>query len=249
MSYALITGASSGIGYEAAKQLNNLGYDLILVARRLDKLNELKETLKGNILVLSYDLSKENDIYSLIDNIKNYDIKVFINNAGFGDCGYIKETSFEKELNMIDLNIRGLYILTKKAIEIMNDGYILNVASVAGILHAGPYMSQYYGTKAYVRSFTEGISFELKEHKSKLSISALCPGPVKTEFDKNANVNFSLKGITAKKCVSYALKKMFKKKVVIIPGGKVRFLVFFQRLLSRKSVNKIIAKSQKKKVL
>ena len=95
MSYALITGASSGIGYEAAKKLNSLGYDLILVARRLDKLNELKELLKGDIITLSYDLSREDNIYSLIENIKSYDIKVFINNAGFGECGYIKETSLE----------------------------------------------------------------------------------------------------------------------------------------------------------
>lgn len=248
MSYALITGASSGIGYEAAKKLNSLGYDLILVARRLDKLNELKELLNGDIITLSYDLSREDNIYSLIENIKSYDIKVFINNAGFGECGYIKETSLEKELNMIDLNVRGLYILTKKALEIMDEGYILNVASVAGILHAGPYMSQYYATKAYVRSFSEGIAYELRENKSKVSVSVLCPGPVETEFDKNANVKFSLKGISAEKCVSYALKKMFKRRVIIIPGGKVRFMVFFQRILRRKSVNRIISKSQKRKL-
>ena len=248
MSYALITGASSGIGREFAHLLEQKGYDLILVARREELLNELKNELKCDVVVFPYDLSIEDNCKELIEKIKEYNISIFINNAGYGECGYIMSTSYEKELNMIDLNIRCVYILTKMMLSVMKKGHILNVASVAGLLPAGPYMSQYYATKAYVRSLSEGINYELRKNKSNIYVSALCPGPVDTEFNDVANVKFALKGISAKKCVTYAYKKMMKNKTVIVPTFKLRLALFSQRFVSRKCAIKIAAHQQQKKM-
>lgn len=247
MSYALITGASSGIGEEFARVLSRDGYDLILVARREDRLLKLKESLNTNVIVYPMDISEIDNCYKLMDSIKDLDVKVFINNAGFGDCGYILETDINRELNMIDLNVKALYLLTKLALKSFEVS-ILNVASFAGILYAGPYMSQYYATKAYVRSFSEGISYELRKNKSKSRVSVLCPGPVKTEFDSAANVNFSLKGMKVSKCVKYAYKKFKKKKVVIIPGASIRLASFGTRFTPRGMANGICARQQKKKL-
>lgn len=246
--YALITGASSGIGEEFAKRLNNEGYDLILVARSESKLNELKKELKGNIIIKSFDLSIEENNYKLINEIKDLDIKIFINNAGFGECGYILETSMEKEIQMLNLNVKALYILTKLALKEFNNIKILNIASIAGILPAGPYMAQYYGSKAYVRSFSESIAYELKKAKSNNSVHVLCPGPVKTNFDKNANVEFSLKGQPVDKCVSYTLKKLKKNKTLIIPKFSIKCAALFSRLMPHKMIIRIAAKSQIRKI-
>lgn len=120
---------------------------------------------------------------------------------------------------MIDVNIKAVHILTKKFLPDMiarNEGYILNVASVAGLMPAGPYMATYYATKAYVTSFTSAIAEEL-EKKSNVYVGSLCPGPVDTEFNQVADVKFNLKGITSEYCVNYALDKMYKRKKIIVP--------------------------------
>ena len=125
---------------------------------------------------------------------------MLINCAGFGDFGAFTTTSLDKELEMIDVNIKAVHILTKKFLPDMiakNEGYILNVASVAGLMPAGPYMATYYATKAYVTSFTSAIAEELEEKKSNVYVGSLCPGPVDTEFNKVADVKFNLKGITS----------------------------------------------------
>ena len=245
--YALITGASSGIGYEFAKKLSK-EYDLILVSRRIERLNELKNKLNCNCIVIPLDLTKNGAVDELAFKIKNLDIKLVINNAGFGECGYFLETDSSKEEKMIDLNVKALYLLFKKMTLLMEDGYILNVSSIAGLLPGGAYMSQYYATKAYVTSLTLGVGEELRQNKSKLRVGCLCPGPVNTEFNDVANVRFALNGISTDKCVSYALKKIKKNKTIIIPGFTIKMANFFSRFVPRKMLVKIVSHQQKKKI-
>lgn len=245
--YACITGASSGLGSEFARQLSLLGYDLILVARREDRLKSLACELKTNVIIMSYDLGIENNCYKLADSIKEYDVRLFVNNAGFGTCGAFTSTDINKELNMLDVNCRAVYILTKLMVKQMSEGIILNVASSAGLFPAGPYMAQYYATKAYVTSLSSGIECELKQAKSKLHIACLCPGPVDTEFNDVANVKFALKGISAEKCVRYALKKM-KKKNIIVPGLYMRIATKSSKLARRDTIVRMTSHQQKKKM-
>ena len=178
-SYAVITGASSGIGAEFAKRLAAEGYDLILIARREDRLKKISEKLKKlgtECMIIEADLSKISNCRKLIDYISKKNIGIFINNAGFGDCGAFLESDTEKELNMIDLNVKALHYLTKGAAKIMDRqgyGYILNVASSAGLIPAGPYMATYYATKAYVTSLTRAVAEEFKQKNSRVYIGCL----------------------------------------------------------------------------
>lgn len=248
--YALITGASSGIGYEYAKLLDELGYKTIIVARRKEALLNLKSSLKNECIILTYDLSDINNCKMLIQDIKKYDIQLFINNAGFGDFSLFNEMDINKGLSMIDLNVKTLTYLFYEMLNIFiknNKGIILNVSSIAGLLPGGPYMSVYYATKAYVTSITRAVAYENRKNKN-IKIKVLCPGPVLTEFNSVANVEFALKSISAKACVKYSLKKMDKNNVVIAPTFGVRFTNKFSRFLSTKRLLKICYKSQKKKL-
>ena len=248
MRYALITGASSGIGREFAIQLAG-SYKLILVARREERLIELKNSLNTECILFTLDLSIEENCFKLFEAIKDLDIEIVINNAGFGDCGYFLDNDLNKEIDMINLNIKALHILTKLMINKLNgEGYILNVASSAGLLPAGPYMSTYYASKGYVTSLTRGIAKELKENHNSTYIGCLCPGPVDTEFNNVANVKFALKGITATQCVSYALRKMKKRKVVIIPGMQMKFAIILGRFIPQTLLITITKNQQKKKL-
>ena len=208
---ALVTGASSGIGKDIAKELAQKGYDLILVARNEEKLNKVKKELeKEDIKVenIIMDLSNEESCKELHKRAKNVDI--LVNNAGFGDCGNFTRTDLEKEIKMIKTNITAYHILTKLYLTEMknkNNGKILNVASIAGFM-PGPLMATYYATKAYIVRLSEGIREELKKEKSKVQISILCPGPVKTNFNNIANVRFHLREADSKKVAKYAIKKM-----------------------------------------
>jgi short-subunit dehydrogenase len=250
-NYCLITGASSGIGKEFAKRLASK-YNLILVARREERLLELKRELDTEVIIKCADLSKKDNIDALYNAIKEYKIEMFINNAGFGLAGDILETDIDKEIQMIDVNVKALYILDKLILKKMKEdnikGYVLNVGSIAGILRCGPYMSQYYATKSYVVSLTLGIRRELKENKSGIYIGCLCPGPVNTEFNDVAEVSFSLKGVSTERVVDYARKKMLKKKPLIVPTFSLKLLIFFRRFISNNFLARIVAKQQKKKL-
>lgn len=247
---ALITGASSGIGKEFAKQLSKMGYDVILVARRTERLEELSKKLKTNSQIIKADLSNENEVKTLYEKTKNENIDILINNAGFGALGNFEEIDLEREIEMINTNVKAVHILTKLFLKdfIKKDkGYILNVASIAGFF-SGPYLATYYATKSYVLTLTESIYGELKNKKSNVYVGALCPGPVKTEFDQVANVKFSLKGVTAPYVTKYAIEKMFKGKNIILPSFSVKSAVFFSRFVPRKMLLKIVSKSQTKKM-
>lgn len=194
---ALITGASSGIGRDVARELSKKGYDLILVARDENKLQQLKQELTTNIEIVSLDLSNVENCKELYE--KHKDIDILINNAGFGDCGKFWETDLDKEIQMIQTNIIAYHVLTKLYLKNMKEkdsGIILNVASIAGFM-PGPLMATYYATKNYVVKLSESIREELRKDKSKVQISILCPGPVNTNFNKVANVEFDLKGLSS----------------------------------------------------
>jgi short-subunit dehydrogenase len=268
--WAVITGASSGIGAEFARQLWARGYDLLLVARRMERMETLKKELFGsekdstnhgkerNILTLSADLSDIHGVDALIRKVeelqeeeKSSDVGVWINCAGFGAAGPFSEIETEREVDMIRVNVTGLHILTKAALHIMerqNYGQILNVASSAGLFPGGPYMATYYATKAYVVSLTRAIAQELKEGTSNIYIGALCPGPVNTEFNDVANVKFALTGITPQNCVQYALKGMDRRKTILVPTITLKAATFFSKLLTAGLILPLVGHQQKKKI-
>ena len=248
--YALITGASSGIGYECAKILANKGYDLIITARSIDKLNklsdEIKSTYNKDVVILPLDISKKESINELFDKTKDYKIEVVINNAGLGKVGMFYEVTDDEDYNMININVTAMHMVLKHYAEVLDNAYILTVASVASFC-PGPKMATYYATKNYIRSYAEALHFELKKMKKNVGITILAPGPVNTNFNDTANVTFTLKGVAADKCASYAIKRMFKKKKFATPKWSVRAATRFMRILPHRTSMRICFKSQSKK--
>lgn len=246
---ALITGASSGIGRDMARVLSEKGYDLILVARRKDRLEELKKDLRTDVEIICWDVSEKENCFSLYNEVKDKDIDIVINNAGFGIFGKFTDIDVEKEINMIDVNIKAVDILTKlflKDFKEKDKGYILNVASSAAFL-PGPLLSSYYATKAYVLRLTEAIYEELRRDKSNVYVGILCPGPVDTEFNKVANVKFALKGLTSEYVAKYAINKMFSKKLIIVPGFLMKCARFATKITPEKLLLKVAYNQQRKK--
>lgn len=246
--YALITGASSGIGMQMARLLAKKKYNLLLVARRRDKLIELENDLKKDgieVLIYEYDLSVEDNLKLLYDDVKDFDIDVLINNAGFGKIGLLNELKYEDGIQMINTNIRAVYGLTHLFINKVSS-HILNVGSLASFM-PGPKMANYYATKAYVLSFSRAVNYELKKNKKKLRVSCLCPGPVKTEFNAVAKGSFKVRGISKEKCAKMGIKKMFKNKEVIYTTCGVRFIAFMCKFVPHKFVEKISYNMQDKK--
>lgn len=243
---ALITGASSGMGADMARVLVDEGYEVILVARRKTKLEKLQKELGDKAKVIVKDISSTFNCMELYNEVKDEDIDILINNAGFGVFGEFNKTNLDRELDMIDLNIKSVHTLTKLFLKdfIKKDrGYILNVASSAGFM-SGPLMATYYATKNYIVSLTSAIYEELRKEGSNVSISALCPGPVDTEFNKVARVHFSIKGLNSMDVSKYAIKKMFDEKLIIVPSLKMKLGLFFLRFLPRKLMLKISYKIQ-----
>ncbi len=243
---ALITGASSGIGRDMARYLASKNIDLILVARRKEKLQELKKELKVKVEIFCFDLTEKESVFELFETVKNKKIDILINNAGFGLFGDFLETNLNRELEMIDLNIICYHILTKlflQKFEQDNGGYILNVCSSAGFL-AGPHLATYYATKNYITKLTLAIYEELRRTNSKVSISAFCPGPVNTEFNKAGHGKFTIKGITSEYAAKQAIEKMFQKKLIIVPSLKMKLALFISRFTPWKILLKISYKIQ-----
>jgi len=246
---ALITGASSGIGRDMARVLASRGYDLILVARRKDRLEELKSEFKVNVKIIVLDLSIEENVYKLFQKCVKDNIDILINNAGFGLFGEFYKTDLDTELKMIDLNIKAYHILTKLFLQdfIKKDrGYILNVCSSAGFM-AGPILSTYYATKNYVTKLTMAINEELRVKKSKVVISALCPGPVASEFNKVAHGTFSIREANSYQVAEYAIKKLFKNKMIIVPTVMMKLTLFLNRFAPYRLALNIAYRIQKRK--
>ena len=249
----LLTGASSGIGKDMVKILNKKGYDLVLVARDEEKLNNVKKELEeekigSKIEIIAMDLSEEANCKKLCEQIK--DIDILINNAGFGDCGDFTKTDLEKEIKMIKTNIIAYHILMKEYLKEMKkrgSGKILNVASIAGFM-PGPLMATYYATKAYVVRLSEAVKEELKREKSKVKISILCPGPVATNFNNVANVKFKLREANSFDVAKYAIKKMEKGKFYIVPGLDVKIGKLGAKIFPTNLVAKVSYMVQKRKI-
>ena len=246
---ALITGASSGIGRDMARILSKKGYDLILVARRKERLLELKKELDTKVTTIAMDFSIEKNNYELYEKVKSKKIDVLINNAGFGLFGEFVKTEIDTELKMIDLNIKSYHILTKLFLQdfVRRDaGYILNVCSSAGFM-AGPRMATYYATKNYVTKLTMAINEELRVSKSNVTISALCPGPVSTEFNDVAHGTFAIREASSYEVAKYAIDKLFKHKMIIVPTFLMKLTLFFNRFAPYRLSLYIAYKIQKRK--
>jgi uncharacterized protein len=255
--YALITGASGGIGRQLAYHFAEDGYSLVLVARSKENLEELKKELENNysisVLISIKDLSKQEEALKLYDEIKQQRITVqfLVNNAGFGLYGTFIETSWAEEADMIDLNIKTLTYLTKLFLPEMverNEGRILNIASVASFL-PGPLMAVYYATKAYVLSFTEALENELKD--TNITISALCPGPTKTGFSDRANLSssklFESGALHVEDVAKVGYEQFMRGKTIIIPGAKFKVATMLPRFFPRKLITKVVRSMQEVK--
>ena len=246
----LITGASSGIGRDMARILAEKGYELVLVARDESKLKEVQEELvtkyNSKVKIVVMDLSNPDNCKTL--HAENQEIDLLINNAGFGDCGDFTQTSLNKELDMIDTNIKAYHILMKLYLIDMkkkNSGHILNVASIAGFM-PGPLMATYYATKSYVVRISEAVREELKKEKSNVKISVLCPGPVETNFNKVANVKFSLKEANSYDVAKYAINHL--NKFYIVPGLGVKFARIGVRFIPTSLAARFAYGAQKRKI-
>jgi short-subunit dehydrogenase len=255
MATALITGASNGIGLALAKIHAAKGGNLVLVARNKKKLNELKadweQQYKISVYTIGKDLSHLNaaqEVY-LETSAKNIQIDYLINNAGFGDFGMFVETNWEKEWQMINVNITALTQMTKLYLKDMvkrGTGKIMNVASTAAF-QSGPTMAVYYATKAYVLHFSEAIDNEVREHG--VTVTTLCPGATESGFQAAAAMEESnlVKGKklpTSEKVAKYGYNAMLKGKTVAIEGFMNRLLATSVRFIPRAIVVKVTRKMQ-----
>ena len=248
---ALTTGASSGIGRDMARDLAERGYNLILVARDKERLEELKKEFKVEVTIISTDLADSNNCKELYKEVKEKfgKIDILINNAGFGEFGFFTETNLEKEISLINTNITAVHVLTKLFLKDMKEadsGIILNVASIAGFL-PGPLMAAYYSSKSYVLRLSQSIREELKKQKSNVKISVLCPGPVNTNFNNVAGVKFGLPAFTSEYVAKYTIKKMLKNKFLIIPGLTIKLTAFASKIIPSVILSKFVYISQKRK--
>ena len=247
----LVTGASSGIGRDIAREFAKRKFDVILVARNVERLEELKQELineyKVNAEYLSMDLSKRENCIDLHSKVK--DIDILVNNAGLGDFGEFSETELTKDFSIIDTNITSVHVLTKLYLKDMkekNEGRILNVASIAGFM-PGPLMATYYASKNYVVRLSEAIREELNKTKSNVKISILCPGPVKTNFNNVANVKFELSSLTSEYVARYTVDKLLKNKFYIVPGKMIKVGKFLSKLVPTPLVAKVCYRLQRSK--
>ena len=246
---ALITGASNGLGIEFAKMHAAKGDNLVLVARSKDKMNLLKAEIEKrhniSVLVIGRDLSDAGAPKTIYNELKAQKIQVdyLINNAGFGDFGPFEKSNWEKQLQMINLNITAVAYFTRLFLPDMiknNYGKILNVASTASF-QPGPTMSVYFATKAFVLSFSEAIANEVKG--TGVTVTALCPGATATGFKTAASLDNSnlFKGTiaTSKSVAEYGYKSMMKGKTVVIHGLMNKIMAFSVRFAPRKAVTAI----------
>ena len=236
---ALVTGASSGIGRDIAREIAKRKYDVIIVARNEKALQELKEELEREYKVKVYikiiDLTGRDNCIKLYNEVKAEfkDIDVLVNNAGLGTCGRFTDTSLEKEEQIIDTNVTALHILMKLFLKDMctkNKGYIMNVASIAGFM-PGPLMATYYASKAYVIRLTQAVQKELKFQKSNVKVSVLCPGPVKTNFQKVADVKFNSPETESSVVARKAVAKMFNGRKIIFSSWYISLVRVFAKIL------------------
>jgi short-subunit dehydrogenase len=241
---ALITGASAGLGVEFARQLSSKGHRLVLAARRKDRLDALVAEL-GNARAVEIDLSEPGSTVALMSDLQEAgeQVDILVNNAGFGLRGPFAELDAARQREMIDLNCGALTELCRAVAGAMverRSGAILNVASTAAF-QPGPWMAVYFATKAYVLSFTEALHEELKPHGVK--ISALCPGPTRTEFGAVAGIQslgqFDRLSMEAEPVVLAGLDGLENNRAVVIPGTTNRIGAWSTRFAPRSFVRRV----------
>lgn len=244
---ALVTGASSGIGYEIARRLAAEGHNLVLVARRRERLDELARELmnahKITVTVVPLDLARPGAVDALHQRLQKESIPIdmLVNNAGLGHSGALIDLSVESVRSELDLNIGVLTEMCQRFGADMSRrglGKILNIASAAAF-QPGPWLAVYAASKAYVLSFSEALRQELKE--SGISVTVVCPGPVATEFhsvagtDTLAFIRFTPQ-MSAAELARHAVRAMHQRKSVVIPGLLNRINAFLPRFLPRNLV-------------
>lgn len=253
--YTLITGASSGIGKELAEIAAREGHNVILVARDEAALTTVAKDLAKrygiDAIVLVSDLTKQQSPQQIFDTItsKKVVVDTLINNAGFGDYGDFVQSDRVAQLGMINLNVRALTELTHLFLPAMvrrKTGYVMNLGSVAGFL-PGPYMSVYFASKAYVLSFSEALSAELRD--SGVSVTCLCPGSTKTSFGESAHVSEThstrTSHVTPRQVAEFGWKAMKDGKPVAVYGFGNRLSIIFTKFLPRRLVVRIVERIQK----
>lgn len=247
---ALITGASSGIGYEFSKLFAEAGYNLVLVARNKQKLKQLADELEGkfgtSVMSISKDLSASTAPQEIFDGLQqeSIHIDILVNNAGFNVYGSFSETDLMEELQMVQVNLVSLTHLTKLFLPgmlIKGYGKILNVGST-GSFGPGPFNAVYCATKSFVLSFSEAIAEELQG--TGITVTALCPGATKTEFFKRANmanINLLKRGVMdAKTVAEIGYNSVMKGENVVIAGTYNKLMIFLTRFMPRDMITKMV---------
>ena len=249
MKRALITGATSGIGTEMARYLHRLGWQLVLTGRNEQMLRRMAKIYGNDTRYIALDLGERGAAEKLYAFCKGLRIDLLVNNAGFGVFGEFTETSLEDELELIDVNIRSLHILTKLFLRDMvrrDSGIILNVGSIAGFA-TGPMLSSYYASKNYVVRLTTAIREELRRRGSRVKIAVLCPGPVDTNFNNRAGVNFSVMSAAPDQVARYAIDHALAGKCIIIPSLAVKAGIIASALCPEPLLARIVYHVQKRK--
>ncbi|MDO4173664.1 MAG: SDR family oxidoreductase [Eubacteriales bacterium] len=243
MKTALITGASSGIGRDIARELSRRGWRLLLVARRRDRLEQLSRELGTPCRIYVCDVSREDNCRWLYEHTRGQDVSFLVNAAGFGLYGRFSDTDLDREMQMIDVNVKAVHILTKLFLRdflAQGSGHILNVASFAGFM-AGPLLSTYYATKNYVVRLSEAIYEELRREGSPVTISCLCPGPVDTEFNRRAGIRgFSVKALPSHYVAKIAVRQALAGQLLILPGTMTRLGAAASRFVPEKPLLRIV---------
>jgi uncharacterized protein len=242
----LITGASSGIGYEMAKVFASNDYNLVLVARRTEPMESLKSQFPNTqITIIQKDLSVDTACQEVFEAVGDMPIDILVNNAGFGDTGEFQTLSRDKQTNMIDLNVRALTELThlfgSKMVE-RKSGRILNVASVVAFM-PGPKMATYFATKAFVLSLSQALSQEWSKYG--VQVMALCPGITTSGFQDAAHQNdmqmVKAKNIpTSAMVAQFGYDKLMQNKSLTVHGFMNKIFCFLPKILPRRLLLKII---------
>lgn len=256
--YALVTGASAGIGTEIAKYLAVLGYDLILTARSEDKLQKVRRMIlkrypERTVLVIPADLSRREECFRLHEEVcaraGKENVGFVANNAGRGVYGLFLETDLQQELELIDLNVTSVHILSKLFLRDMTEngqGVLMNVGSCAGFM-SGPTFSSYYASKNYVVRLTEAIHEELRRAGSPVRVSCLCPGPTDTAFNKNSGVTVSGRQISSARVAREGVDGALQGRMIVIPGKKMPLVVRASGLMGEHLSTRVNYRLQVKK--